>query len=92
MYLRARVLSAANFHLRWATERTGADVFHSRERRANRCRRENLEAWRGAGAIEEDSYYLLLAAIIEGADRVANTAGVYASYMKRWQPNAQALF
>jgi adenine-specific DNA-methyltransferase len=54
--------------------------------------REELEGWRRAGKIGEDSYYLLLAAIIEGADRVANTAGVYASYMKRWQPNAQRAF
>lgn len=44
------------------------------------CRRQR---W-----IDEDAYYLLLAAIIEGADRVANTAGVYAAYIKRWQPNA----
>jgi adenine-specific DNA-methyltransferase len=54
--------------------------------------REQLETWKRAGAISEDSYYLLLAAIIEGADRVANTAGVYASYMKRWQPNAKRRF
>jgi adenine-specific DNA-methyltransferase len=54
--------------------------------------REELEIWRKAGKIDEDSYYLLLAAIIEGADRVANTAGVYASYMKRWQPNARRPF
>jgi adenine-specific DNA-methyltransferase len=54
--------------------------------------REALEAWREAGKIGEDSYYLLLAAIIEGADRVANTAGVYASFMKRWQPNAKRAF
>jgi adenine-specific DNA-methyltransferase len=54
--------------------------------------REELEIWRGARSISEDSYYLLLAAIIEGADRVANTAGVYASYMKRWQPNARRRF
>lgn len=54
--------------------------------------REELETWRKAGKIGEDSYYLLLAAIIEGADRVANTAGVYASYMKRWQANAQRRF
>ena len=54
--------------------------------------REELEIWRKAGTISEDSYYLLLAAIIEGADRVANTAGVYASYMKRWQPNAKRRF
>jgi adenine-specific DNA-methyltransferase len=54
--------------------------------------REELETWRKAGKVGEDSYYLLLAAIIEGADRVANTAGVYASYMKRWQPNARRSF
>jgi adenine-specific DNA-methyltransferase len=54
--------------------------------------REKLEVWRKAGQVGEDSYYLLLAAIIEGADRVANTAGVYASYMKRWQPNARRVF
>jgi adenine-specific DNA-methyltransferase len=54
--------------------------------------REQLETWMRAGTISEDSYYLLLAAIIEGADRVANTAGVYASYMKQWQPNAKRRF
>lgn len=54
--------------------------------------REELESWRKAGKVGEDTYYLLLAAIIEGADRVANTAGVYASYMKRWQPNARRAF
>ena len=54
--------------------------------------REELEIWRKAGKLGEDSYYSLLAAIIEGADRVANTAGVYASYMKKWQPNARRAF
>lgn len=54
--------------------------------------REELERWRKSGTIGEDAYYLLLAGIIEGADRVANTAGVYASYMKRWQPNARRPF
>src|SRR5215208_6650089 len=54
--------------------------------------REELESWRNAGKVGDDSYYVLLAAIIEGADRVANTAGVYASYMKRWQPNARRAF
>jgi adenine-specific DNA-methyltransferase len=54
--------------------------------------REELEAWHKAARVDDDNYYLLLAAIIEGADRVANTAGVYASYMKRWQPNAKRRF
>lgn len=54
--------------------------------------REELESWRTTGKLDEDNYYLLLAAIIEGADRVANTTGVYASYMKHWQPNARRSF
>ncbi|MBC7789749.1 MAG: DNA adenine methylase [Anaerolineae bacterium] len=51
--------------------------------------RRKLFEWRRDGLIDEDSYFLLLAALIEGADRVANTAGVYAAYMKQWQPNAR---
>ena len=51
--------------------------------------RRKLYEWRRDRLIGEDSYFLLLAALIEGADRVANTAGVYASYIKRWQPNAR---
>jgi adenine-specific DNA-methyltransferase len=54
--------------------------------------REELDVWRATQRIPDDTYYVLLAAIIEGADRVANTAGVYASYMKRWQPNARRKF
>ncbi len=54
--------------------------------------RAELERWRKSDAVGEDAYFLLLAGIIEGADRVANTAGVYASYMKRWQPNARRAF
>jgi adenine-specific DNA-methyltransferase len=47
--------------------------------------------WRRA-EVGDDDTAASLAAIIEGADRVANTAGVYASYMKRWQPNARRAF
>ena len=50
--------------------------------------RHALHRWRTAGLLDDDAYYLLLAAVIEGADRVANTAGVYAAYIKKWQPNA----
>ncbi len=51
--------------------------------------RRHLHEWWSAGLIQDDAYYVLLAALIEGADRVANTAGVYAAYMKRWQSNAR---
>jgi adenine-specific DNA-methyltransferase len=50
--------------------------------------RATLHRWREKQVVSEDAYYLLLAALIEGADRVANTAGVYAAYIKSWQPNA----
>jgi adenine-specific DNA-methyltransferase len=50
--------------------------------------RHRIEQWRRERLIDEDAYYLLLAALLEGADRVANTAGVYAAYIKSWQPNA----
>lgn len=48
-----------------------------------------LHEWWTSGLIEDDGYYVLLAALIEAADRVANTAGVYAAYMKKWQSNAR---
>ena len=50
--------------------------------------RTTLHDWHHAGLITEDAHYLLVAALIEGADRVANTAGVYAAFIKSWQPNA----
>jgi len=51
--------------------------------------RRRLYEWWSSGLIHDDGYYILLAALIEGADRVANTAGVYAAYIKRWQANAR---
>lgn len=51
--------------------------------------RRRLHEWWFSGLIQDDAYYVLLAALIEGADRVANTAGVYAAYIKRWQSNAR---
>jgi adenine-specific DNA-methyltransferase len=50
--------------------------------------RTTLHEWRQGGLLADDTFYVLLAAVIEGADRVANTAGVYAAYIKQWQPNA----
>lgn len=38
--------------------------------------------------LDDDAYHLLLAGLIEAADRVANTTGVYAAFVKSWQPNA----
>src|SRR5690606_14114717 len=50
--------------------------------------RETIEAWRREGLLSDDGFYVLLAALIEAADRVANTAGVYAAFIRGWQPDA----
>jgi adenine-specific DNA-methyltransferase len=54
--------------------------------------RTTIELWRASGLISDDAFHLLLAAIIEGADRIANTTGVYAAFVKTWQPNALRTF
>lgn len=51
--------------------------------------RETIEYWRRDGLIDDDAFHILLAALIEAADRVANTAGIYAACIKSWQPNAR---
>ena len=51
--------------------------------------RRRLHEWERGGLLDDEAFHVLLAALIEGADRVANTAGVYAAYIKRWQANAQ---
>ncbi len=50
--------------------------------------RARIHEWRRDGLLTDDEHYVLLAALIEAADRVANTTGVYAAYVKSWQPNA----
>lgn len=47
-----------------------------------------LDDWRRSALLGPDGFYVLLAALIEAADRVANTTGVYAAFVKSWQPNA----
>jgi adenine-specific DNA-methyltransferase len=50
--------------------------------------RAKLEEWRTSGLVNRDGFHLLLAALLEAADRIANTTGVYAAYVKSWQSNA----
>lgn len=50
--------------------------------------RRRIARWREAGRIGRRREQLLIATLIEAADRVANTTGVYASFVKSWQPNA----
>lgn len=51
-----------------------------------------IEEWYRAGLVDRDGYHVVLASIIEAADRLANTTGVYAAFVKTWQPNAKRQF
>ena len=48
-----------------------------------------LQDWLATRQLTEDEFYVLLAALLEAADRVANTTGVYAAFVKTWQSNAR---
>ena len=50
--------------------------------------RGRIHEWTTAGRINDDERFILLATLLEAADRIANTTGVYAAYVKSWQPNA----
>lgn len=50
--------------------------------------RRRIWEWHEEGQLNDDEHYVLLASLIEAADRVANTTGVYAAYVKTWQSNA----
>ena len=50
--------------------------------------RHKLHDWRSGGLVTDDEFFILLTALLEAADSVANTAGVYAAFVKAWQSNA----
>jgi adenine-specific DNA-methyltransferase len=50
--------------------------------------RQAIRWWWQMGWLTEAEYYLLVAALIEAVSRVANVAGTYAAYLKRWDPRS----
>jgi len=50
--------------------------------------RKQIEEWKIILKISEDQYFFLLASLLEGADKVANTASVYGAYLKQIKPSA----
>ncbi len=50
--------------------------------------RQTIRRWWEMGQLTEPEHYLLLTALIEAVSRVANVAGTYAAYLKRWDPRA----
>lgn len=51
--------------------------------------RQTLAQWRVERSVDENEYYLLLAALLESIDRVANTASVYAAFLKHIKHTAR---
>jgi adenine-specific DNA-methyltransferase len=50
--------------------------------------RQTINWWWQMGWLTESERFLLVAALIEAASRVANVAGTYAAYLKGWDPRA----
>ena len=46
--------------------------------------REKIEEWKNLNAINEQEYYYLITALIEGINLVSNVAGTYGAYLKQW--------
>lgn len=51
--------------------------------------RTQIEAWKDNGDISEDMYFFLLASLLEGADKLANTASVYGAFLKHLKASAR---
>jgi adenine-specific DNA-methyltransferase len=51
--------------------------------------RQNIEKWYKDNKIGDNEYYFLLASLLESADKVANTASVYAAFLKKIKRSAQ---
>jgi adenine-specific DNA-methyltransferase len=50
--------------------------------------RNILKVWRKQAFITESEYFVLLASLLEAIDKVANTASVYAAFLKRLKASA----
>lgn len=50
--------------------------------------RNEIEKWKIGCLINESEYYILLSALIDAADFVANTSGTYGAYLKIWRSMA----
>lgn len=51
--------------------------------------RAAIAAWSGQGLLTDIEEALLLGDLIEATNRVANTAGTYGCFLRRWSPNAR---
>lgn len=50
--------------------------------------RSTIEQWKNENKLTEDEFAYLLASLIESISYISNTAGVYGSFLKHWDPRA----
>lgn len=50
--------------------------------------RWKIEEWKEKQKINDSEYYFLIASLLESVSKVANIAGVYGAYLKKWDPRA----
>ena len=50
--------------------------------------RWKIEQWKEEQKISDAEYYFLIASLLESVSKVANVAGVYGAYLKKWDPRA----
>jgi len=50
--------------------------------------RIKIEEWKKTQIITDREYYYLIACLLESVSKVANIAGVYGAYLKKWDPRA----
>lgn len=54
--------------------------------------RKKIKDWYNMGRITKEEYYYLLASLIESSDKVANTASIYESFLKKLKATAKEKF
>ncbi len=54
--------------------------------------RQKIATWKENKLIKASEYYFLLASLLEGIDKVANTASVYGAFLKHLKKSAQKTF
>lgn len=50
--------------------------------------RWKIEQWKQEQKLTDAEYYYLIASLLESVSKVANIAGVYGAYLKKWDPRA----
>lgn len=50
--------------------------------------RIKIEEWKREQLISDKEYYYLIACLLESVSKVANIAGVYGAYLKKWDPRS----